>query len=99
MVNKYIYIIGLTEKKIDDFDNLLNVIELGLKNRTIGITKVNQNSSSSHGIIQINIFIIKIIKKWKNNIYERVKEIKCKFDNKNNNICNQSEKSFKFQFR
>ena len=28
---------------------------------------------------------------------ERVKEIKCKFDNKNNNICNQSEKSFKFQ--
>ena len=62
MVNKYIYIIGLTEKKIDDFDNLLSLIELGLKNRTIGITKVNQNSSSSHRIIQINIFIIKIIK-------------------------------------
>ena len=51
-----INIIGLTEKKITDFDNLINLIELGLKNRTIGITKVNKNSSRSHGIIQINIY-------------------------------------------
>ena len=28
---------------------------------------------------------------------ERVKEIKCKFDNKNNNICNQSEKVLNFK--
>jgi hypothetical protein len=50
-----INIIGLTEKYIEDFNDLINLIDLGLKNRTIGTTKVNNNSSRSHGIIQINI--------------------------------------------
>ncbi len=50
-----INIIGLTEKRIDDFNTLMNIIQYGLKVRTVGITGANNDSSRSHGIIQINL--------------------------------------------
>ena len=50
-----INIIGLTEKKVNNFDSLMNIIQYGLKIRTVGITGANNDSSRSHGIIQISI--------------------------------------------
>ena len=62
-----INIIGLTEKEVNDFDSLINLIQYGLKIRTIGITGLNNNSSRSHGIIEI-----KIINKIKNIINGKI---------------------------
>lgn len=50
-----ICIVGLTEKKVNDMTILMNIIEKGLKVRTVGVTGANSDSSRSHGIIQISI--------------------------------------------
>ena len=62
-----INIIGLTEKEVNDFDSLINLIEYGLKIRTIGITGLNNNSSRSHGIIEI-----KLMNKIKNKVHGKI---------------------------
>ncbi len=61
-----IIIVGLTEKKVLNLNNLMSLIEYGLKVRTVGITGANSDSSRSHGIIQINI------KDINNNIYGKI---------------------------
>lgn len=50
-----ICIVGLTEKQMTNMSMLMNVIEKGLRMRTVGITGANADSSRSHGIIQICI--------------------------------------------
>ena len=50
-----IIIVGLTEKQVLNLNNLMSLIEYGLKVRTVGVTGANSDSSRSHGIIQINI--------------------------------------------
>ena len=62
-----INIIGLTEKEVNDFDSLINLIQYGLKIRTIGITGLNNNSSRSHGIIEI-----KLMNKIKNKVHGKI---------------------------
>jgi kinesin family protein 2/24 len=48
-----ICIVGLTEKQVVNFSQMMQVIEFGLKSRTVGVTGANSDSSRSHGIIQI----------------------------------------------
>jgi len=50
-----ICIVGLTEKIVNNLNDLMNIIEYGLTNRIVGITGANADSSRSHGIIQIII--------------------------------------------
>lgn len=50
-----ICIVGLTEKHVTDMSMLMNIIERGLRGRTVGVTGANADSSRSHGIIQICI--------------------------------------------
>ena len=50
-----ICIVGLTEKQMTNMSMLMNVIEKGLRARTVGITGANADSSRSHAIIQICI--------------------------------------------
>ena len=51
-----INIIGLVENKINSLEELMKIINLGGKQRTIGKTGANSESSRSHGIIQLRIF-------------------------------------------
>ena len=53
--NGNICIVGLIEKKINNINELMNVINFGLNERTRGITGVNLDSSRSHAILQISI--------------------------------------------
>ena len=53
--NHNINVIGLSEKEINYFDDLMNLINFGLSNRTVGKTGANNDSSRSHGIIQLKI--------------------------------------------
>ena len=46
---------GLTQKNVNNLNNLMNLIEKGLIVRTVGVTGANNDSSRSHGIIQIVI--------------------------------------------
>ena len=50
-----ICIVGLTEKNVNNLNDLMQIIEYGLLNRIVGITGANADSSRSHGIIQIII--------------------------------------------
>ena len=50
-----ICIVGLTEKYVENLDEMMKFIENGLSNRVVGITGANADSSRSHGIIQIVI--------------------------------------------
>ena len=50
-----IFIVGLIEKKINNINELMNIINFGLNERTRGITGVNLDSSRSHAILQISI--------------------------------------------
>ena len=51
-----INIVGLSENKINSLEELMKVINLGGKQRTVGKTGANSESSRSHGIIQLRIF-------------------------------------------
>lgn len=48
-----IVIVGLTERQVINLDQLMNIIEYGLKARSVGSTGANADSSRSHGILQI----------------------------------------------
>ena len=50
-----ICIAGLTEKNVENLDEMMKIIEYGLSYRVVGITGANADSSRSHGIIQIVI--------------------------------------------
>ena len=50
-----ICIVGLTEKNVENLEEMMNIIECGLSNRVVGVTGANADSSRSHGIIQIII--------------------------------------------
>ena len=50
-----ICIVGLVEKHTKNIEELLDIIDFGLKSRTVGITGANLDSSRSHGILQIAI--------------------------------------------
>ena len=51
-----INIVGLSENKINSLEELMKIVNFGTKQRTIGITGANSESSRSHGIIQLRIF-------------------------------------------
>ena len=48
-------IVGLTEKQVCTLNEMISTIECGLRARTVGVTGANDDSSRSHGIIEINI--------------------------------------------
>lgn len=48
-----VVIVNLTERQVVSLDQLMVVIEYGLKARTVGVTGANADSSRSHGILQI----------------------------------------------
>lgn len=50
-----IVIVGLTERQVLSLDQMMTIIEYGLKGRTVGVTGANADSSRSHGILQISI--------------------------------------------
>ena len=50
-----INIVGLSENCINSLNDLMNIINYGLKQRTVGKTGANSDSSRSHGIIQIRV--------------------------------------------
>ena len=50
-----INIVGLSENYVNNLNELMNIINYGLKQRTVGKTGANSDSSRSHGIIQIRI--------------------------------------------
>ena len=50
-----INIVGLSENNVNSLNELMTIINYGLKQRTVGKTGANSDSSRSHGIIQIRI--------------------------------------------
>ena len=50
-----INIVGLSENKINSLEELIKIVNFGSKQRTIGKTGANSESSRSHGIIQLRI--------------------------------------------
>ena len=50
-----ICIVGLTEKNVENLNDMMKIIEYGLSQRVVGVTGANTDSSRSHGIIQIII--------------------------------------------
>ena len=50
-----INIVGLSENNVNSLNELMTIINFGLKQRTVGKTGANSDSSRSHGIIQIRI--------------------------------------------
>ena len=50
-----ICIVGLLEKPVSSLQALMQIIEYGLKVRTVGVTGANLDSSRSHGILQITL--------------------------------------------
>ena len=50
-----INIVGLSENIVNSLNDLMEIINYGLKQRTVGKTGANSDSSRSHGIIQIRI--------------------------------------------
>ena len=54
--NHDINIVGLIENKINSLEDLMKMVNIGKKQRTIGKTGANSESSRSHVIIQLKIF-------------------------------------------
>ncbi|MCQ2816507.1 MAG: hypothetical protein MJ252_04485 [archaeon] len=50
-----IIIVGLVEKRVNDLNEMMGIIQFGLRSRTVGVTGANSDSSRSHAIIQITI--------------------------------------------
>ena len=48
---------GLTEKEVKTSDDVLNVVKLAGKSRKIGETKMNKQSSRSHCIFTISLYM------------------------------------------
>lgn len=46
---------GFTKAGVQTADDLLNIINLGIKNKAVGCTQFNKQSSRSHTIIMLEI--------------------------------------------
>ena len=62
-VNKEVIVNNLTEIKINNHEQALNLLIKGNESRIIASTKLNEKSSRSHCIFRLNIEIIKNVKK------------------------------------
>lgn len=49
------YLEGLTERGVKSVDNMLSILDLGIRNRRVASTQHNVQSSRSHAILTINI--------------------------------------------
>lgn len=50
-INKGVYVEGLAEETVGDFDGLLKLIMRGVNNRHTGATSMNMASSRSHSVL------------------------------------------------
>ena len=66
--NKEVIVNNLTEIKINNHEEALNLLLKGNESRIVASTKLNEKSSRSHCIFRLNLEITK--NKGKNNIYE-----------------------------
>ena len=48
-------IMGITEKTVNTVEEIMNVMALGLQERTSGVTGANADSSRSHAILQLQL--------------------------------------------
>lgn len=48
-------IVGLSEKKVTNVQQLMQIIQLGQSNRVTGSNSANSESSRSHALLQINL--------------------------------------------
>ena len=67
-INKEVIVNNLTEIKINNHEEALNLLLKGNESRIVASTKLNEKSSRSHCIFRLNLEITK--NKGKNNIYE-----------------------------
>ena len=51
-----INIVGLSENKINSLEELMKIVNVGTRQRIVGKTGANSESSRSHGIIQLRLF-------------------------------------------
>ncbi|KRF97808.1 uncharacterized protein Dwil_GK19553, isoform B [Drosophila willistoni] len=54
--NQQVVVVGLTEMAVTKVDDVLELIELGNKERTSGKTSANAKSSRSHAVFQIGLY-------------------------------------------
>ena len=52
---KGIFVAGLTHVRVTTFDEVMSLIDIGTKNRTVGATNVNAHSSRSHAIVTLTV--------------------------------------------
>jgi len=52
---QHVNIVGLTEKKVTEVEDIMQFIQTGLQSRTSGTTGANADSSRSHAILQMQI--------------------------------------------
>ncbi|XP_068147378.1 LOW QUALITY PROTEIN: kinesin-like protein Klp59C [Drosophila tropicalis] len=55
--NQQMVVVGLTEMAVTKVDDVLELIELGNKERTSGKTSANSKSSRSHAVFQISLYM------------------------------------------
>ena len=70
--NKEVIVNNLTEIKINNHEEALNLLSKGNESRIVASTKLNEKSSRSHSIFRLNVEITK--KKENNNDYENESE-------------------------
>jgi len=70
--NKEVIVNNLTEIKINNHEEALNLLSKGNESRIVASTKLNEKSSRSHSIFRLNVEITK--KKENNNNYENESE-------------------------
>ena len=49
-----VYVPGLTEVPVSNAEEVLDLLQVGSKNRSVGVTKMNEHSSRSHLVMMIN---------------------------------------------
>jgi hypothetical protein len=52
---KGIFVAGLTHVRVTNFDEVMSLISIGTKNRTVGATNANAHSSRSHAIVTLTV--------------------------------------------
>jgi kinesin family protein 16B len=53
--HKGIFVAGLTHVRVTNFDEVMSLISIGTKNRTVGATNANAHSSRSHAIVTLTV--------------------------------------------